>query len=78
MSDITANEIKATPDARMTGKFSLYDTADGGIHIAYLPDGTEETQHMVIPGKAIQLARMMESGKLNPASLMRAMMGGQG
>jgi hypothetical protein len=72
MSDTTANPVIP----RLTGKFSLYDTPDGGIHIAYLPDGTEETQHLELPGKAIQLAKMLDSGKMNPLSLMR-MMGGQ-
>ena len=64
------------PVARMTGKFTLYDTPDGGIHIAYLPDGTEETQHLELPGKAIRLAQALESGKMNPAAMMRAFMGG--
>jgi hypothetical protein len=70
---------------RITGKFSLYDTPDGGIHIAYQEnpksvdeDGTpvdEPVKHIELPGKAIRMAVMLENGA-NPAKLMRMMMGG--
>ena len=62
--------IPVTPEPRMKGRFNLFDTPDGGLHISYLIDGTEEIQHINIPGQVLSMAKMLESGKMSPKHLM--------
>lgn len=63
-------------DPVMKGRFTLYETPDGGYHIAYLPDGEgEETRHMEVPGAIVNLARMGAEGKLSPFAMAKALMG---
>jgi hypothetical protein len=63
-----------TPVPRLRGRFTLYDTPDGGMHIAYKPDGSETTEHFEIPGKVLKMAQLIQSGQmLNPAEIMKAM-----
>ena len=66
------------PEPRIRGRFSLYDLPDGGIHIAWLPVGMEEseTQHIEIPGQVLKVAKLASEGKLNPMQLAKEMMGG--
>lgn len=59
----------------MNGKFSLYETPEGGLHIAYSPDGEEETKHLEIPAMVVRMARMSAEGKLNPLQAFRMMAG---
>ena len=62
------------PVAKLKGRFALYDTEDGGLHIAYKPDGAEETEHFEIPGKVLKVAQLVQSGKMfNPAEIMAAL-----
>lgn len=63
------------PDPLMKGRFTLYETPNGGYHIAYLPDGEgEETRHLEIPGTIVHLARLGAEGKLSPVKLATAFM----
>jgi hypothetical protein len=60
----------------MNGKFSLYETDEGGFHIAYNPEGGEgETQHLEIPAMVVRMARASAEGKLSPLGMMKMMMG---
>lgn len=71
--------MMTTPEPRIKGRFNLYDTPDGGLHIAYQQDGSEETEHLELPGKLLKLAEMMGKGKLNPVEMFKAFsaMGGK-
>lgn len=69
------------PTPRFTGKFSVYDTANGGIHIAWLPDGIDsgETQHIDLPGPIVQIIKSVGDGKMkNPMDIVKAVMGANG
>jgi hypothetical protein len=62
---------------RFSGTFSVYDTPDGGIHIAWIPNGIddEETQHIDIPGFAVNLIKKMQAGEMpNPAEIAKLAM----
>jgi putative sterol carrier protein len=64
------------PEPFMKGRFNLFNTPDGGIHISYQEDpketdedGTpieEPTQHVDIPGMAVNTLKAMGEGKMNP------------
>ncbi len=60
------------PEPFLKGRFNIYETAEGGYHLAYLADGETETRHMEVPPMAVRMARMAAEGKLNP---IKAMMG---
>jgi hypothetical protein len=60
----------------MKGRFNLFDTPDGGIHISYILDDTEETLHIDIPAQAVQVARMMEQNQgMSPKTLIKMFSG---
>lgn len=61
-------------EPRIRGRFNLYDTPDGSIHIAYVADGEEETKHFEIPAMLIKLAKAGAEGKMNPLQMVKAMM----
>lgn len=65
------------PDPLLKGRFTLYETSDGGFHIAYLVDGKPEPCHVEIPAMVVRVAKMSAEGKLNPIKAMREIMGGQ-
>jgi hypothetical protein len=70
--------IEAVPVPRQKGRYNLFDTPDGGIHIAYTVEGSEEVQHIEVPGKLLQMAKMMENGDMSPMkafSSLRKMFG---
>lgn len=50
--------MSETPKPFMTGTFSLYETPEGGYHLAYRPKDAEEDQHVEIPGMYLKLAKM--------------------
>jgi hypothetical protein len=63
-----SEEVQA-PEPAMKGRFNLFETPDGGIHIAYTKDeeykqeGEPEILHIDVPGFVINAARMAaESG----------------
>lgn len=63
-----------TPEPFLKGRFTLYETPDGGMHIAYLPDGDTETRHMEVPAFVIQNGRALAEGKLNPFKAIKDLM----
>jgi hypothetical protein len=63
-------------EAKMTGRYALYDTPDGGIHIAYEIEGTGDTKHIEVPGSVLRMVQMLENGSMSPAKMMRSLMGG--
>ena len=62
------------PEPLMNGKFTLYATPNGGYHIAWLPEGSDDTQHLEIPAFVASMAKAAAEGKLNPAKALKEMM----
>lgn len=59
----------------MMGRFNLFNTPDGGFHVAYQEDPTEEnpepeTQHIDIPGAIVRASKMLSEGKMTPMKAM--------
>jgi len=74
----------AAPVPYLKGRFALFRTPDGGIHIAYQPDPPEdadpnevqETQHMEVPGMVVTMAEQMQGGQMpSPMQLMKMFRG---
>lgn len=68
-------ELQSVPVPFMKGRFNVYETPDGGFHIAYQKDGTEEIEHINLPGPLIRAAQMMSEGKLSPMAAIKMFMG---
>jgi hypothetical protein len=68
------SELTPQPEPFLRGTFALYETPDGGYHIAYKPDGEEDTRHAEIPGAALKMAQAL-SGSKNPFAVIGKMMG---
>lgn len=64
------------PEPILKGRFNLYETPDGGFHIAYMADGETETRHLEIPAMVVRMARLSAEGKLNPVKAIKEMMSG--
>lgn len=64
------------PGARMVrGVYSIYKTAEGGMHIAYRPEGTYEDQHLPVPPAMMAMMLAASEGK-GPLGRFRALVGG--
>lgn len=72
MNQATPPTVEAGPVPFLKGTFAIYETPDGGYHIAYKVEGETETQHMEIPGAALKMAKAM-SGVSNPFAMFGAM-----
>ena len=73
-SQTTVDQGAAAPEPFMKGTFSVYNTPDGGYHIAYKLEGEDETNHAEIPGAALKMASAL-SGTKNPFAMVGKMMG---
>jgi hypothetical protein len=70
----TNGQAQTKPEPRVKGRFALFDTPDGGVVIAYRPDGGEKDEHIQFPGKVLRFAKAFSEGKLsNPVDMMKAM-----
>jgi hypothetical protein len=68
----------AAPVVLHKGQYTVYQTPDDGIHIAYRKEGAPEDEHLEIPGHILKLAEMASSGKISPMALLSKMRkGGQ-
>jgi hypothetical protein len=61
------------PVPRQKGRYNMFDTPDGGLHIAYTVDGEDVTQHIEVPGRILQMAKMLEDGKMSPMKAFSAL-----
>jgi hypothetical protein len=68
------------PRLMSQGSYAIYETPAGGWHVAYLPSGTEKTQHFEIPALAVQLFRQMQAGEglPSPMEMVKRMMSARG
>ena len=62
------------PEPMLKGRFNMWETPEGGFHIAYIADGTDETRHLDIPGMVVRMSRLAAEGKLNPAKALKEIM----
>jgi hypothetical protein len=67
------------PEPKMVGRFNLYDTPDGGFHVSYQEDPTEENatpevQHIDIPGAIVRASKMLGEGNMSPMKAMNVFM----
>jgi hypothetical protein len=53
-------ETPGGPAPKMAGRFTLYDTPDGGLHIVYQADGSEKSEHLEVPGPIIRASQMLQ------------------
>ena len=64
------------PGSRMSrGVYSIYKTPEGGMHIAYRPEGTDEDCHMPVPPPMIAMMIAASEGK-GPFGRLRAIAAG--
>lgn len=63
---------EAAPKAILRGTFSIYETPDGGYHVAYRPDDCDEDKHLQIPGMYVKLMKARMGKKFNLAGLFGA------
>jgi hypothetical protein len=59
------------PQPAMQGTFALYETPDGGLHLVYRVTGSDDEQHVEIPGFMVNLAKQMEGQ--GPMAMIKAL-----
>lgn len=67
-----SRETSPVPEPVMSGKFAIYQTPQGGYHLAYRTDDAEEDRHIDVPA---HLVKMLNTVGANPKGLMGKMMG---
>lgn len=65
------------PKLIITGTFSLYETPDGGFHIAYRPKDADADEHLEFPGHMVKMARRLQGLPGGPAAMFGRLMGGR-
>jgi hypothetical protein len=55
------------PEPILKGRFAIYETPDGGLHLAYRADGEEEDRHVPIPPLALKVM----SARVGKGNLLR-------
>jgi hypothetical protein len=65
------SEIEAAPQPVMKGRFNLYETPDGGFHIAYQKDGEEKIEHIDVPGFVINGAKMFADSGMSFKDMLK-------
>jgi hypothetical protein len=56
----------------MSGRFTLYQKPDGGMHLSYLPDGGEP-QEVDLPAALITAGKMAAENGMNPLQMLGKM-----
>lgn len=69
-----ASTANGGPKLVHKGRYTLYETPTGGLHLVYLRDDKTETDHMEIPGAFVALFNAAAAGKLSPVEMMREVM----
>lgn len=68
-------EVTDTPTPFMRGKFAIFETPDGGLHIAYRLDGTDEDRHVALPAAMVKMANMAANGSGPMAAMFGKLQG---
>jgi hypothetical protein len=82
MSEDTSGEIVeaeivpdiAEPEILHKGKYTLYKKPDGGLHLAYQREDSENTDHIELPAAMIRLFDRAQNEQMNPLQLAREFM----
>lgn len=61
-------------DPLLKGRFAMYETPEGGYHIAYINDGQDDTRHIEIPAFIVRLGQQMSEGKASPVDMVKVLM----
>lgn len=56
--------VEPNPEPILKGRFAIYATPDGGLHLAYRADGDDEDRHVPIPALALKVMQH-KVGKAN-------------
>ena len=76
--EIFSGEPVNEPTILHQGRYRLYKLPDGGMHVVYKMDGQDEEKHMEVPGQILSMAEGLATGKMNPAHIMKSIMGMMG
>lgn len=70
MSEST--EIQAAaPQALIKGKFGIFETPEGGVHLVFQIEGQEGDKHMEFSPVMLKAMRMAFPGKGDPLQMLR-------
>ena len=61
------------PQLLVSGTFALYQDPDGGVHLSYRPDGTQEDQHLNAPPALLRMMQGLGEGA-GPLAAFRGML----
>lgn len=53
---MSAEIVPETPEPLLKGKFAIFETPGGGIHLALRADGEDEERHIDIPPMLVKMA----------------------
>lgn len=72
---VTTVDSADDPVPFLMGRFSLFETPGGGMHLTWRPDGEEEDQHIDVPGWILKVARQQKEGSGSFMGMLRSMTG---
>lgn len=66
-------EQNGNPVVLARGRFALFQTPNGGLHLSILYDGDEQEKHMELPPAMLKMMRMAVPGMGDPIKILRNM-----
>jgi hypothetical protein len=62
------------PQLLSRGVYSLFRTPEGGMHLAFRPEGEEADRHIPLPPALMRMAETAANGGGGPMAMMKALM----
>lgn len=64
-------EVEPQPELLLKGKFGIFETPDGGVHLVFQLDGQDGDKHMEFSPMMLKAMAMAFPGKGNPLQMLR-------
>lgn len=71
MSEPNAEVALPEPVLLLKGKFGIFETPEGGIHLVFKLEGQDEDKHMEFTPFMLKAMQMAFPGKGNPLQMLR-------
>jgi hypothetical protein len=66
-----SEQPEAMPTLLLKGKFGIFETPEGGVHLVFNLDGQDGDKHMEFTPVMLKMMQMAFPGKGNPLQMLR-------
>jgi hypothetical protein len=66
--------VEAIPTVLHEGRYRLYQKPDGGLHLAYQRNDSDQEDHLELPGMMVALLNKAQEGNMSPMEFLKEAM----